>query len=109
MTEPKAQLRIFLLGNNAVDLEHISLFPVDTWKGRKGGLRKDLMEALADMKPGCFRFPGGCIVEGTDLDTRYNWKNTLGPAITNPLEVRIVFDFSILSVVAKSFPTRITF
>ena len=70
MTEPKAQLRIFLLGNNAVDLEHISLFPVDTWKGRKGGLRKDLMEALADMKPGCFRFPGGCIVEGTDLDTR---------------------------------------
>ena len=56
MTEPKAQLRIFLLGNNAVDLEHISLFPVDTWKGRKGGLRKDLMEALADMKPGCFRF-----------------------------------------------------
>ena len=85
MTEPKAQLRIFLLGNNAVDLEHVSLFPVDTWKGRKGGLRKDLMEALADMKPGCFRFPGGCIVEGTDLDTRYNWKNTLGPVENRPL------------------------
>ena len=85
MTEPKAQLRIFLLGNNPVDLEHISLFPVDTWKGRKGGLRKDLMEALADMKPGCFRFPGGCIVEGTDLDTRYNWKNTLGPVENRPL------------------------
>ena len=85
MTEPKAQLRIFLLGNNAVDLEHISLFPVDTWKGRKGGLRKDLMEALADMKPGCFRFPGGCIVEGTDLDTRYNWKNSVGPVENRPL------------------------
>lgn len=85
MTEPKAQLRIFLLGKNAVDLEHISLFPVDTWKGRKGGLRKDLMEALADMKPGCFRFPGGCIVEGTDLETRYNWKNTLGPVENRPL------------------------
>ncbi len=85
MTASKAQLRIFLIGENAVDMEHISLFPVDTWKGRKGGLRKDLMEALAEMKPGCFRFPGGCIVEGTDLDTRYNWKNTLGPVENRPL------------------------
>jgi alpha-L-arabinofuranosidase len=85
LTEPKAELRVFLLGNNAVDLEHISLFPVDTWKGRKGGLRKDLMEALAEMKPGCFRFPGGCIVEGTDLASRYNWKNTLGPVENRPL------------------------
>ena len=85
MTAARAQLRIFLIGENTVDLEHISLFPVDTWKGRKGGLRKDLMEALADMKPGCFRFPGGCIVEGTDLDTRYNWKNTLGPVENRPL------------------------
>ena len=81
----KAQLRIFLLGKNAVDMEHISLFPVDTWKGRKGGLRKDLVEALAELKPGCFRFPGGCIIEGTDLETRYNWKNTLGPIENRPL------------------------
>ena len=85
MYASRAQLRIFLVGENAVDLEHISLFPVDTWKGRKGGLRKDLVEALADMRPGCFRFPGGCIVEGTDLDTRYNWKNTLGPVENRPL------------------------
>ena len=85
MSASRAQLRIFLRGGNTIDMEHISLFPVDTWKGRRGGLRKDLMEALADMKPGCFRFPGGCIVEGTDLDTRYNWKNTLGPVENRPL------------------------
>ena len=85
VTEPKAHLRIFLNSPGTVDLEHVSLFPVDTWKGRKNGLRKDLVEALRDIKPGVFRFPGGCIVEGTDLETRYNWKNTVGPVENRPL------------------------
>lgn len=84
-TIQKAALRIFLEGKNAVDLEHISLFPTDTWMGRENGMRKDLAQALADLKPGIFRFPGGCIVEGTDLDTRYNWKNTVGPVENRPL------------------------
>ena len=85
VTEAKAHLRIFLASPGTVDLEHVSLFPVDTWKGRKNGLRKDLVEALRDIKPGVFRFPGGCIVEGTDLETRYNWKNTVGPVENRPL------------------------
>ena len=80
-----ARLRIFLLSNEGVDLEHISLFPVDTWKGHENGLRKDLAQALYDVRPGVFRFPGGCIIEGTDLDTRYNWKNSVGPVENRPL------------------------
>ena len=84
-TEPKAQLRIFLSSKDPVCLEHVSLFPVDTYKGRKNGLRRDLAEALEDMQPGVFRFPGGCIVEGTTLDTRYQWKNTIGPVENRPL------------------------
>lgn len=84
-TYGKAHLRIFLCSSGNVDLEHVSLFPVDTWKGRKNGLRKDLVQALADTKPGVFRFPGGCIVEGTDLATRYNWKNSVGPVENRPL------------------------
>ena len=84
-TEPKAQLRIFLSGSKPVALEHVSLFPVDTYKGRENGLRRDLAEALADIHPGVFRFPGGCIVEGTTLDTRYQWKNTIGPVENRPL------------------------
>ena len=85
-TEPKGALRIFLGGKKAVtDVEHISLFPTDTWKGRENGMRQDLAQALYDMKPGVFRFPGGCIVEGTDLETRYNWKNTVGPVENRPL------------------------
>ncbi len=85
-TEPKAHLRIFLTTpKSGVDLEHVSLFPVDTWKGHENGMRKDLAQKLADLKPGVFRFPGGCIVEGTDLDTRYQWKNTVGPVENRPL------------------------
>ena len=83
-TEPKAQLRIFLSSPNEVCLEHISLFPVDTYKGRENGLRRDLAEALEQVHPGVFRFPGGCIVEGTTLDTRYQWKNTIGPVENRP-------------------------
>lgn len=83
----KGRLRIFLAkpDNTTLDLEHISLFPVDTWKGREGGLRKDLAQKLYDLNPGVFRFPGGCIVEGTDLNTRYQWKNTVGPVENRPL------------------------
>ena len=85
MTEAKSILRIFLASKGTIDLEHVSLFPVDTWKGHENGLRKDLAQALADIHPGVFRFPGGCIVEGTDLNTRYNWKNTVGPVENRPL------------------------
>ena len=85
-TVNKGTLRLMLARNSAVvDLEHISLFPVDTWKGRENGMRKDLAQALADLHPGVFRFPGGCIVEGTDLATRYQWKNSVGPVENRPL------------------------
>lgn len=87
-TVEKGVLRIFLSHPDqsvAVDLEHISLFPADTWMGHENGLRKDLAQRLADLQPGIFRFPGGCIVEGTDLETRYQWKNTIGPVENRPV------------------------
>ena len=85
MTNPKAILRVFLASRQTVDLEHISLFPVDTWQGHENGLRKDLVQALADIKPGVFRFPGGCIVEGTDIASRYDWKKSVGMVENRPL------------------------
>ena len=84
-THNRANLRIFLDGGNSVALEHISLFPVNTFKNRENGLRRDLAQALADQHPGILRFPGGCIVEGVDLKTRYQWKNTIGPVENRPL------------------------
>lgn len=80
-TLQKGYMRIFLEGNESVDLDHISLFPEDNWNG----LRADLVKDLEDLHPGIFRFPGGCIVEGTDLYTRYQWKNTVGPVENRPL------------------------
>jgi alpha-N-arabinofuranosidase len=75
----KAQLRIILTGTGSIDLDMISLFPDDTWKGRQNGLRRDIVQMIADLKPGFIRFPGGCIVEGRDLTNRYQWKTTVGP------------------------------
>ena len=75
----KGKLRLWFEGTGMVDLDMISLFPEDTWKGRPGGMRADMVQLLADMKPGFVRFPGGCIVEGFNLDQRYQWKKTLGP------------------------------
>lgn len=77
-TDPKARLNIWFEGKGTVDLDMVSLFPQDTWKQRKGGLRGDLVQLLADLKPGFLRFPGGCIVEGRDLANRYQWKKTVG-------------------------------
>ncbi len=78
-TEPKAKMNLWFEGDGVIDLDMISLFPSDTWRNRPGGMRADMVQLLADMKPGFIRFPGGCIVEGFDLSQRYRWKNTVGP------------------------------
>jgi len=83
----KGKFQIWFEGNGTIDLDMISLFPGDTWKGRKGGLRADMVKMLADMKPGFIRFPGGCIVEGKDLANRYPWKKTLGPIEDRELNI----------------------
>jgi alpha-N-arabinofuranosidase len=77
-TELKAKLKITFEGIGKIDLDMISLFPEDTWKGRKKGLRKDIVELLDELNPGFLRFPGGCIVEGRTLERRYQWKKTIG-------------------------------
>ncbi|WP_415327887.1 alpha-L-arabinofuranosidase C-terminal domain-containing protein [Chryseobacterium sp. MMS23-Vi53] len=76
-TVEKAKLEITFTGKGIVNMDMISLFPQETWKGRKGGLRKDLVQKLYDLQPGFLRFPGGCIVEGRTLAERYQWKKTI--------------------------------
>ncbi|HWB28792.1 MAG TPA: hypothetical protein VG738_25135 [Chitinophagaceae bacterium] len=77
-TETHASLVVWFDGNGTIDIDMVSLFPSATWKHRPGGLRADLVQMLADLKPGFMRFPGGCIVEGRDLANRYQWKKTVG-------------------------------
>ncbi|HVS54591.1 MAG TPA: alpha-L-arabinofuranosidase C-terminal domain-containing protein [Opitutaceae bacterium] len=84
-TDPHARLSLLVEGAGTLDLDFVSLFPEHTWKNRPGGLRADMVQALADMHPGFLRFPGGCIVEGSVLTRRYQWKKTLGPIEERPL------------------------
>lgn len=87
VTVKKARLRVTMETKGTVDLEHISLFPQKTFNNRPNGMREDLARALKDLKPGVFRFPGGCIVEGTTIETRYQWKNTVGPVENRPINI----------------------
>ena len=75
----KGKMNVWFEGTGQIDIDMVSLFPEDTWKKRPGGMRADMIQLLADMKPGFIRFPGGCIVEGHDLALRYQWKKTIGP------------------------------
>ncbi|WCJ58523.1 alpha-L-arabinofuranosidase C-terminal domain-containing protein [Fontisphaera persica] len=77
-TEAKARLRLTFEGQGRLHLDMVSLFPRKTWKNRPGGLRADMVQMLAELKPAFIRFPGGCIVEGFNLENRYQWKNTIG-------------------------------
>ena len=79
LTDAKARLYLLVDGKGALDFDMVSLFPRAMWKNRPGGLRADMVQWLADLKPGFLRFPGGCIVEGSELDKRYQWKKTIGP------------------------------
>jgi alpha-L-arabinofuranosidase len=84
-TVAKARLNVTVAGGGAADLDMVSLFPQKTWKHRPGGLRADMVQLLADLKPGFMRFPGGCIVEGHTLTNRYQWKTTIGPVAERKL------------------------
>ena len=64
-------------------LQVVSLFP-PTYAGRPNGLRPDLVELLRDIHPRILRFPGGNYVEGGTVDTRWNWKQTVGPVWERP-------------------------
>lgn len=84
-TDPKARLNVIVHGTGWLDMDMVSLFPHDTYGRRPNGLRADLVQLLKDLKPGFMRFPGGCIVEGTELAPKpgiarpYQWKDTIGP------------------------------
>ena len=73
------RLALTLNRTGTIWFDLVSLFPRDTFKGRPNGLRPDIAQALADLKPAFVRFPGGAITGGLNLDNRIQWKNTIGP------------------------------
>jgi alpha-L-arabinofuranosidase len=74
-----AVLDIRFSAKGSISIDMASLFPEKTFKNRKNGLRPDLAQALADLKPAFVRFPGGCLTHGDGLNNIYRWKHTVGP------------------------------
>jgi alpha-N-arabinofuranosidase len=80
----KARFVISFGGTGTIWLDHVSLFPEKTFKNRPNGMRADLAQFLADLKPSFVRWPGGCFVEGITIESAPNWKNSIGPLIGRP-------------------------
>lgn len=74
-----ATLVIMATTKGKLALDVVSLFPEKTFRHRQNGMRADLAQLLADMKPKFIRFPGGCLAHGDGLGNMYRWKNTIGP------------------------------
>ena len=75
----KARLAVAGLKDEKAGIDIVSLFPRETFMGRKNGLRKDLAQVIADLKPKFVRFPGGCMSHGQGLENIYHWNHTVGP------------------------------
>ena len=81
-TDAKASFILSFNAPGTVFVDYVSLFPAKTFKNRANGMRADVAQLLADMKPAFVRWPGGCIVEGLTLANRVNWKEGLGDPMT---------------------------
>ena len=92
LSEPHALLQITTNKAGTVWFDMVSLFPKKTFKGRLNGVRDDIAKMIADLKPGFVRFPGGCVVESSTVETTYNWENTIGP-LEQRQEVWNVWDY----------------
>lgn len=64
-------------------LQLVSMFP-PTYHDRPNGNRIDIMEKLSAMRPSFLRFPGGNYLEGGRIETRFDWKKTIGPLVDRP-------------------------
>ena len=80
-TSSDTKARLVIVPQKAVRscVDMISLFPQQTFRGRKNGMRPDLAQVLADLHPRFMRFPGGCVAHGDGLGNMYHWKETIGP------------------------------
>lgn len=87
-----ASLVILAKAKGKVAMDVISLFPQKTFRKRTNGLRADLAQAVADLKPAFMRFPGGCLVHGDGLGNMFHWKNTIGP-IEERVEQRNIWNY----------------
>jgi len=91
-TQDSANILVLAKGKGKIAIDNASLFPQNTFKNRPNGLRADLAQTIADLKPKFMRFPGGCLVHGDGLGNLYRWKNTIGP-VEQRIEQRNIWGY----------------
>lgn len=87
-----AKLVLLIKAKGKVGIDMVSLFPEETFKNHKNGLRADLAQVIADIKPKFMRFPGGCLTHGDGIANIYRWKNTIGP-VEQRVEQRNIWNY----------------
>jgi alpha-N-arabinofuranosidase len=92
LSTDSAMLTLVARQKSKLALDEISLFPQETFKKEDNGLRADLAQAIADIKPKFVRFPGGCLVHGDGVNNIYRWKNTIGP-VENRIQQRNIWSY----------------
>lgn len=83
-TDGNARLVIAANNPGTLWLDMVSLFPKETFKNRPNGIRADLAQKIADMHPAFVRFPGGCYVEGDEIENAFRWKKSIGDIAERP-------------------------
>ncbi len=76
--DPKARFALSFGSPGRVWVDFVSLFPVNTWRNQPNGPRPDLAELIAGLKPAFIRWPGGCFAEGITIESRPQWKRSIG-------------------------------
>jgi hypothetical protein len=79
-----ARLAVIAPAKGTYWIDTVSLFPADTFKKRRNGLRADLAQMVADLQPAFVRFPGGCFCEGDRIENAFRWKKSIGPIAQRP-------------------------
>ncbi|NVM62330.1 alpha-L-arabinofuranosidase [Mucilaginibacter sp. SG538B] len=87
-----AKLVLLIKAKGKIGIDMVSLFPEETFKNHKNGLRADLAQVIADIKPKFMRFPGGCLTHGDGVANIYRWKNTIGP-VEQRVEQRNIWNY----------------
>lgn len=89
-TTPASTANIFTVtvdgtaaAGQTINFAMFSLFP-PTFKNRANGMRVDIADALQDLGPSFFRFPGGNNLEGATVAQRWQWNATVGPLVDRP-------------------------
>lgn len=90
--EDSAKLELLVKSPGKIGIDMVSLFPEETFKTRENGMRADLAQTIADIKPKFMRFPGGCLTHGDGVANIYRWKNTIGP-VEQRVEQRNIWNY----------------